>query len=47
MRVTRVIQWGVTAARCVNAMEAVVGAEPGYRTVNDLPAFGARYGFRP
>jgi len=36
----------MTAARCVNAVAAVVGAAPGYRTVNDLPAFGARYGFR-
>jgi 4-hydroxy-tetrahydrodipicolinate reductase len=36
----------MTAARCVNAIGAVVGAEPGYRTVNELPAFGARYGFR-
>ena len=27
-------------------VEAVVGAPPGYRTVNELPAFGARYGFR-
>lgn len=35
-----------TAARCVNAVAAVVGAEPGYRTVTELPAFGARYGFR-
>jgi hypothetical protein len=36
----------MTAARCVNAVEAVVGAPPGYRTLNELPAFGARYGFR-
>ena len=37
----------MTAARCVNAIDAVVTADPGYRTVNDLPNFGARYGFRP
>jgi hypothetical protein len=36
----------MTAARCVNAVAAVVGAPPGYRTVNELAAFGARYGFR-
>jgi 4-hydroxy-tetrahydrodipicolinate reductase len=36
----------MTAARCVNSIDAVVGAAPGYRTVNELPAFGARYGFR-
>jgi hypothetical protein len=36
----------MTAARCVNAIGAVVAANPGYRTVNDLPNFGARYGFR-
>ncbi|MDT7683721.1 MAG: hypothetical protein QOG57_4031 [Pseudonocardiales bacterium] len=34
----------MTAARCVNAIDAVVRATPGYKTVNDLPAFGARYG---
>jgi 2,4-diaminopentanoate dehydrogenase len=34
----------MTAARCVNAIDAVVGSTPGYKTVNDLPAFGARYG---
>jgi hypothetical protein len=34
----------MTAARCVNAIGAVVDATPGYKTVNDLQAFGARYG---
>jgi hypothetical protein len=34
----------MTAARCVNAIDAVVSASPGYKTVNDLQAFGARYG---
>jgi 2,4-diaminopentanoate dehydrogenase len=34
----------MTAARCVNAIEAVVQSTPGYKTVNDLPAFGARFG---
>jgi 4-hydroxy-tetrahydrodipicolinate reductase len=37
----------MTAARCVNAIGAVVAAPTGYRTVSELPAFGARYGFRP
>jgi 4-hydroxy-tetrahydrodipicolinate reductase len=36
----------MTAARCVNAIDAVVSASPGYKTVNELPAFGARYGLR-
>src|ERR1700751_6340043 len=35
----------MTAARCVNAIGATVQAAPGYRTVNELPNFGARYGF--
>jgi 2,4-diaminopentanoate dehydrogenase len=37
----------MTAARCVNAIAATVQATPGYRTVNELPNFGARYGFLP
>ena len=36
----------MTAARCVNAIDAVVKAPSGYRTLNELTAFGARYGFR-
>ena len=36
----------MTAARCVNAIRAVIRADPGYLTVNELPNFGARYGFR-
>ena len=35
----------MTAARCVNAIDATVRAVPGYRTVNELTNFGARYGF--
>jgi hypothetical protein len=35
----------MTAARCVNAIAATVGAAPGYRTVNELVNFGARFGF--
>jgi hypothetical protein len=34
----------MTAARRVNAIEAMVRSTPGYKTVNDLPAFGARFG---
>jgi hypothetical protein len=37
----------MTAARCVNSIRAVVESSPGYKTLNDLPAFGARYGLRP
>jgi 4-hydroxy-tetrahydrodipicolinate reductase len=33
----------MTAARCVNAIEAVVQAQPGYRTFLDLASVGARY----
>jgi 4-hydroxy-tetrahydrodipicolinate reductase len=36
----------MTAARCVNSIAAVVQAAPGYQTLNDLPAFGGRYGLR-
>jgi hypothetical protein len=34
----------MTAARCVNAIEAVVRSTPGYKMITDLPAFGARFG---
>jgi hypothetical protein len=37
----------MTAARCVNAIAAVVEAPPGYRTLRDLNSFGARFGLRP
>jgi hypothetical protein len=36
----------MTAARCVNSIHAVVGAAPGYLTLNDLPTIGARHGMR-
>jgi hypothetical protein len=35
----------MTAARCVNAIAATVEAAPGYRTINELTNFGARFGF--
>ncbi|MDT7626067.1 MAG: hypothetical protein QOF99_6968 [Pseudonocardiales bacterium] len=34
----------MTAARCVNYIDAVVRARPGFLTVGDLPTVGARYG---
>jgi 2,4-diaminopentanoate dehydrogenase len=37
----------MTAARCVNAIAAAVQSEPGYRTINELVNFGARFGFPP
>lgn len=37
----------MTAARCVNAVDTVVRARPGYHTVNDLPMIGPRYGLAP
>jgi len=37
----------MTAARCVNSIAAVVQSAPGYKTLNDLPAFGGRFGLRP
>jgi hypothetical protein len=36
----------MTAARCVNSIDAVVKAAPGYLTLNDLPTIGARHGMR-
>jgi 4-hydroxy-tetrahydrodipicolinate reductase len=36
----------MTAARCVNSIAALVGAAPGYLTLNDLPTIGARHGMR-
>lgn len=33
----------MTAGRCVNCVEAVVQAAPGYRSVLDLPIIGGRY----
>ena len=35
----------MTAARCVNSVEAVVLAPPGYRTLNDLPPIGGKYAY--
>jgi 2,4-diaminopentanoate dehydrogenase len=35
----------MTAARCINAIPAVVKAAPGYKTFLDLPVFGARGAF--
>lgn len=37
----------MTAGRCVNAVEAVVNAKPGYRTFLDLPPLGGRYTLTP
>lgn len=34
----------MTAARCVNAIEVVVKAPPGYRLLTDMPIFGGRHG---
>jgi hypothetical protein len=34
----------MTAARCVNYIDAVARATPGYKTTIDLPTVGARYG---
>jgi hypothetical protein len=36
----------MTAARCVNYIEAVVTTSPGYKTTIDLPTVGARYGLQ-
>ena len=36
----------MTAARCVNYIEAIVTTSPGYKTTIDLPTVGARYGLR-
>lgn len=36
----------MTAARCVNSIDALVAAAPGYLTLNDLPTLGARHGMR-
>ena len=36
----------MTAARCINAVGAVVTATPGYKHVHELPPFGGRHGFR-
>lgn len=36
----------MTAARCVNSIAAVVESSPGYKTANDIQAFGGRYGLR-
>ncbi len=33
----------MTAARCVNAIAAVVGARPGYRLLNSMPVIGGRH----
>jgi len=33
----------MTAARCVNSVDAVVRADPGYRSFLDLPPVGARW----
>lgn len=34
----------MTAARCVNAIQTVVDAPPGYRLLTELPIYGARHG---
>jgi 2,4-diaminopentanoate dehydrogenase len=36
----------MTAARCVNAIAAVVESSPGYKTLNDIQSYGGRYGLR-
>jgi len=37
----------MTSARCVNSVEAVVEAAPGYKTFLDLPPIGGRHAVRP